>query len=211
MSKLQIIKKGQVPYKEAWAFQRELHAKRLAGRIPDTLVLLEHPPVYTLGKNAGDKNLIDARDADVIQSDRGGDITWHGPGQIVGYPIINLEDHKKSVSWYMRNLEEVIIQTVARFGIESDRISGLTGVWVGNQKVAAMGVRLSRWVTMHGFALNVRPDMSYFDGMIPCGIEGKEVTSLKELLGREISIEEVTPQLIEAFQTTFKFENIIDG
>ena len=144
MSKLQIIKKGQVPYKEAWAFQRELHAKRLAGRIPDTLVLLEHPPVYTLGKNAGDKNLIDARDADVIQSDRGGDITWHGPGQIVGYPIINLEDHKKSVSWYMRNLEEVIIQTVARFGIESDRISGLTGVWVGNQKVAAMGVRLSR-------------------------------------------------------------------
>jgi lipoate-protein ligase B len=211
MSKLQIIKKGQIPYEEAWAFQRELHAKRLAGSIPDTLVLLEHPPVYTLGKNAGDKNLIDARDADVIQSDRGGDITWHGPGQIVGYPIINLEDHKKSVSWYMRNLEEVIIQTIAAFGIESDRISGLTGVWVGNQKVAAMGVRLSRWVTMHGFALNVRPDMSYFNGMIPCGIEGKGVTSLKELLHREISIEEVTPLLIEAFQTTFNFENIIDG
>ena len=211
MSKLQIIKQGQIPYEEAWAFQRELHAKRLAGSIPDTLVLLEHPPVYTLGKNAGDKNLIDARDADVIQSDRGGDITWHGPGQIVGYPIINLEDHKKSVSWYMRNLEEVIIQTIAAFGIESDRISGLTGVWVGNQKVAAMGVRLSRWVTMHGFALNVRPDMSYFNGMIPCGIEGKGVTSLKELLHREISIEEVTPLLIEAFQTTFNFENIIDG
>ena len=130
---------------------------------------------------------------------------------VVGYPILNLEDHKKSVSWYMRNLEEVIIQTLQHFDIKGERISGMTGVWVGNQKVCAMGVRLSRWVTMHGFALNVRPDMSYFNGMIPCGIKGKGVVSMQDLLGVEIMIEEVTPLLIEAFQTTFKFDDIIDG
>lgn len=208
MMNLQLIRRGIVPYQEAWEFQRELHAKRLAGEIPDTLVLLEHPPVYTLGKNVGDENLIDPRDADVIQSDRGGDITWHGPGQLVGYPIFNLEDHQKSVSWYMRSLEAVIIETLKNFDIESGRLEGLTGVWVGNQKVCAMGVRLSRWVTMHGFALNVRPEMSYFQGMIPCGIQGKGVTSMKELLGRDISIDDVILPLKEAFRDVFGFDEI---
>ncbi len=211
MAVLQVIKKGLVPYNEAWDFQREMHAKRLAGEIHDTLILLEHPPVYTLGKSAGDANLLDAGDAEVIQSDRGGDITWHGPGQIVGYPIINLENHQKSVSWYMRNLEQVIIQTLGDFEIESDRTPGLTGVWIGNNKISAMGVRLSRWVSMHGFALNVRPDMSYFRGMIPCGIEGKGVVSMQELLNREISPEEVIPHLIQAFESVFGFEKTIDG
>jgi len=210
MSNLTIIKKGLVPYEEAWEYQRKIHASRLAGERGDTLILLEHPPVYTFGKNSDRSNLINARDAQVIQSDRGGDITWHGPGQLVGYPIINLEDHKKSVSWYMRNLEEVIIQTLQTYEIEGGRIPGMTGVWVGDKKVCAMGVRLSKWVTMHGFALNVRPDMSYFNGMIPCGIKGKGVVSMKELLGREISVDEVTAPLLQAFKSVFGFEEIVD-
>lgn len=208
MKILNIIKKGQVPYAEAWEFQREIHAKRLAGEIPDTLIFIEHPPVYTLGKNSDTSNLIDPRDAEVIKSDRGGDITWHGPGQLVGYPIINLEDHKKSVSWYMRNLEEVIIRTLQSFDIEAGRITGLTGVWVGNLKVCAMGVRLSRWVTMHGFALNVNPDMSYFSGMIPCGIQGKGVVSMEALLSRPIRTEEVVLPLTQAFQAVFGYDSI---
>jgi len=199
-----------VPYQDAWEYQRQTHAKRLAGEIPDTLILLQHPPVYTFGKNADRSNLINARDAEVVMSDRGGDITWHGPGQLVGYPIINLEDHKKSVSWYMRNLEEVIIKTLEYYDIQGDRIPGMTGVWVENQKVCAMGVRLSRWVTMHGFALNVGPDMSYFNGMIPCGIKGKGVVSMKELLGKEVSIDEVIDPLTLAFQSVFGFEKIIE-
>jgi lipoyl(octanoyl) transferase len=210
MPQLDVITKGLIPYETAWKYQRELHAQRLAGDIPDTLVLLEHPPVYTFGKNSDRSNLIDPLDAEVIQSDRGGDITWHGPGQLVGYPIINLEEHKKSVSWYMRNLEEVIISTLKDFEISGDRISGMTGVWVGNQKICAMGVRLSRWVTMHGFALNVRPDMSYFNGMIPCGIKGKGVVSMKDLLGKEIEIEDVIPPLIQAFRSVFNFHDQVN-
>jgi len=206
MSALHIIKKGQVPYREAWDFQREIHARRLAGEIPDTLILVEHPPVFTLGKNADDRNLIDPGDAEVIQSDRGGDITWHGPGQLIGYPVINLEDHRKSVSWYMRNLEEVIILTLKQFDINSERITGLTGVWVGDRKVCAMGVRLSRWVTMHGFALNVDPDMSYFNGMIPCGIQDKGVVSMQALLSREIKTKEVILPLTQAFQAVFEYD-----
>jgi len=210
MRELKIIQKGITPYEAAWEFQRQTHARRLSGEIPDTLILLEHPPVYTFGKNSDQSNLIDPQDAEVIQSDRGGDVTWHGPGQLVGYPILNLEDHKKSVSWYMRKLEEVIIETLHQFDISGDRIVGLTGVWIGENKICAMGVRLSRWVTMHGFALNVRPDMSYFHGMVPCGIKGKGVVSMRELLGREIQMEEVTSPMIKAFQKAFEFDNLID-
>ena len=210
MTDLRILNQGLVPYEAAWEFQKKTHASRLAGESPDTLILLEHPPVYTFGKNADRTNLIDPKDAEVIQSDRGGDITWHGPGQLVGYPILNLEDHKKSVSWYMRNLEEVIIKTLGQFDIEGGRVSGMTGVWVGDQKVCAMGVRLSRWVTMHGFALNVGPDMSYFHGMIPCGIKGKGVVSMNELLKTELDMQEVITPLVKAFQTVFAFDNILD-
>lgn len=208
MTSLNVELPGRVAYQAAWDYQRELHAKRLAGEIPDTLVLLEHPPVYTFGKNSDESNLLNPRDAEVIQSDRGGDITWHGPGQLVGYPIFNLEEHRKSVSWYMRNLEEVIIRTLQSFGIESARVDGLTGVWLGNEKICAMGVRLSRWVTMHGFALNTEPDMSYFQGMIPCGIQEKGVTSMARVLDRSIGFDEVIPPLLEAFKSVFGFEHI---
>ena len=209
MASLELIHKGLMPYSAALEFQRKKHAQRLTGDIPDTLILLEHPPVYTFGKNADKSNLLDPGDAEVIQSDRGGDITWHGPGQLVGYPIINLEEHKKSVSWYMRNLEEVIIQTLGHFDITGTRIKGMTGVWVADQKVCAMGVRLSRWVTMHRFALNVGPDMSYFDGMIPCGIKGKGVVSMNEILEEQLTINDVIPILTSSFQRVFEFDDVI--
>lgn len=199
---------GTVPYMLAWDIQKEHHAARLADEIPDTLLLVEHLPVYTFGKNADKTNLLNPRDAEVIQSDRGGDITWHGPGQLVGYPIFNLKEHKPSVSWYMRSLEEVIIQVLKTSGIESGRISGLTGVWVGDRKICAMGVRLSHWVTMHGFALNVAPDLSYFTGMVPCGIKDKGVTSLALELGRKIVVSEVIPAVVQSFQNIFGFENL---
>ena len=199
---------GTVPYMVAWDIQKKHHAARLAGEIPDTLLLVEHPPVYTFGKNANKANLLNPRDAEVIQSDRGGDITWHGPGQIVGYPIINLKEHKPSVSWYMRTLEEMIIRTLANFNIISGRIKGLTGVWVVDRKICALGVRLSRWVTMHGFALNIAPDLSYFAGMIPCGISDKGVTSMAVELDRQISISEVAPVLVGTFQRTFGFNQV---
>ncbi|MCF7902677.1 MAG: lipoyl(octanoyl) transferase LipB [Candidatus Marinimicrobia bacterium] len=199
---------GTVPYMLAWDIQKEHHAARLAGEISDTLLLLEHPPAYTFGKNANTKNLLNPRDAEVIQSDRGGDITFHGPGQIVGYPILNLKEHQTSVSWYMRTLEAMIIRTLGNFSIEADRIAGLTGVWVGDRKICAMGVRLSKWVTMHGFALNVAPDLSYFAGMIPCGISDKGITSMQMELGQPITITEVSTVLVGTFQRTFGFEHV---
>ena len=174
------------------------------------MILLEHPPVYTFGKNADHDNLLNARDAEVVQSDRGGDITWHGPGQLVGYPILNPKDHRQSVSWYMRQLEEVVIRVLQHFDISAGRIDKLTGVWVADRKICAMGVRLSHWVTMHGFALNVRPDMSYFDGMIPCGIQGKGVISMAEILTEAPQVTDVNPVLVRHFQDVFGFDQIIE-
>ncbi len=209
MSDKLIIKAlGTVPYMVAWDIQKKHHAARLKGEIPDTLLLVEHPPVYTFGKNANKNNLLSPRDAEVIQSDRGGDITWHGPGQIVGYPILNLKEHKPSVSWYMRTLEEMVIRTLGNFSIAAGRIKGLTGVWIEDRKICALGVRLSHWVTMHGFALNVAPDLSYFAGMIPCGISDKGVTSMAVELDRQISVSEVVPVLVGTFRRTFGFNRV---
>jgi len=209
MPALKLLQKGLLPYRTAWALQQQLHEQRRNSAIPDTLILLEHPPVYTFGKNADHENLLNARDAEVVQSDRGGDITWHGPGQLVGYPILNLKDHRQSVSWYMRQLEEVIIRVLQHFNIPAGRIDKLTGVWVADRKICAMGVRLSRWVTMHGFALNVGPDMSYFDGMIPCGIKGKGVVSMNEILEEQLTINDVIPILTSSFQRVFEFDDVI--
>ena len=174
---------GRQPYQPIWELQKQLHGKRVDGDIPDVVLFVEHNHVYTFGKNADTNNLLDTkpRNAEVVQIDRGGEVTYHGPGQLVCYPIIDLHDYKMSVSWYMRLLENVVIDCLKSYGIESGQKEGLTGVWVDDDKICAMGVRLSKWVTMHGFALNLNPDMTYFDGIIPCGIFEYGVTSLHEL------------------------------
>ena len=180
---LQYFWLGRQPYQPIWELQKQLHAKRVLGRIQNVVLLVEHEHVYTFGKNADTNNLLDSkpRNAEVVHIDRGGEVTYHGPGQLVCYPIIDLHDYKMSVSWYMRLLENVVIDCLKSYGIESGQKEGLTGVWVDDDKICAMGVRLSKWVTMHGFALNLNPDMTYFDGMIPCGIFEYGVTSLEDL------------------------------
>jgi lipoate-protein ligase B len=184
---------GQRPYQEVWDYQKEIQAKRIAGEIEDTFLMVEHEPVYTLGKNANENHLLQSRDqsVDVFNIERGGDITFHGPGQLVGYPILDLSNYKKSVSWYMRTLEQIIIDTVSEFGIEAKRIEGLTGVWVGDEKIAALGVRIRRWVTMHGFSINVNTDLTFYDGIIPCGIFDHGITSMEQLLCRPQDMEKV--------------------
>ena len=196
---------GQKSYKAVWDLQKEMQQQRIKGDIEDTLILVEHDPVYTLGKNANEDHLLQSRDqsVDVFNIERGGDITFHGPGQLVGYPILDLSNYKKSVSWYMRTLEQVLIDTLIEFKIAAQRNDGLTGVWVGDKKIAALGVRISRWVTMHGFALNVNPNLSFYDGIIPCGIFDHGVTSMEQLLGETQNNDNVKNMVIEKFNKYF--------
>ena len=196
---------GRKSYKAVWDLQKEMQQQRIKGDIEDTLILVEHDPVYTLGKNANEDHLLQSRDqsVDVFNIERGGDITFHGPGQLVGYPILDLSNYKKSVSWYMRTLEQVLIDTLIEFKIIAQRNDGLTGVWVGDEKIAALGVRISRWVTMHGFALNVNPDLSFYDGIIPCGIFDHGVTSMEQLLGETQNNDNVKNMVIEKFNKCF--------
>ena len=197
---------AQKSYKEVWDLQKDMQDQRIDGKIEDTLILVEHEPVYTIGKNADENHLLQSRDESVgvFQIERGGDITFHGPGQLVGYPILGLSNYKKSISWYMRTLEQILIDTVSDFGIEAERIEGLTGVWVGDEKIAALGVRISRWVTMHGFALNVNTDLAYYDGIIPCGIFDHGVTSMEQHLGYLLNMEDIKKDLIKYFNFYFK-------
>ena len=180
-------------YQEVWDLQKDFQKKRIEKRLDDTLILVEHEPVYTLGKNANKNHLLQSRDRsiNVYDIERGGDITFHGPGQLVGYPIIDLSYYRRSVSWYMLRLEQLAIDVLKDFGISASRIKGLTGVWVGEEKIAAQGVRISRWVTMHGFSLNVNPDLSFYDGIIPCGIFDHGITSMEELLGSSQDMDDV--------------------
>ena len=196
---------GRKSYKAVWDLQIKMQQQRIRGDIEDTLILVEHDPVYTLGKNADKGHLLQSRDesVDVFNIERGGDITFHGPGQLVGYPIIDLSNYKKSVSWYMRTLEQVLIETLIEFKIIAERNDGLTGVWVGDEKIAALGVRISRWVTMHGFALNVDPDLSFYDGIIPCGIFDHGVTSMEQLLGKTQNNNNVKNVVIKKFNKYF--------
>jgi len=196
---------GRKSYKAVWDLQKEMQQQRIKGDIEDTLILVEHDPVYTLGKNANEDHLLQSRDqsVDVFNIERGGDITFHGPGQLVGYPILDLSNYKKSVSWYMRTLEQVLIDTLIEFKIIAQRNNGLTGVWVGDEKIAALGVRISRWVTMHGFALNVNPDLSFYDGIIPCGIFDHGVTSMEQLLGETQNNDNVKNMVIKKFNKYF--------
>ncbi|MCH7762379.1 MAG: lipoyl(octanoyl) transferase LipB [Candidatus Marinimicrobia bacterium] len=201
---------GKRNYQEVWDLQKNLQSKRINGEIVDTLLLVEHEPVYTLGKNADENHLLQnyPQDINVFHIERGGDITFHGPGQLVGYPIIDLHNYKLSISWYMRSLEQTIIKTLNHFGIEGERKEGLTGVWVKDEKIAAFGVRVSRWVTMHGFSLNVNTDLSYYDGIIPCGIFEYGVTTMQKILGDEVEMENVKQKLIHEFSIVFNQENL---
>ncbi len=202
---------GRLPYEEAWDLQRAIHEGKTTGRtLDDYLLLLEHPHVYTVGRNGDGANLlVDADslstiDAEIHHVDRGGDITYHGPGQLVGYPVLSLDDPKQVVP-YVRRLEEVLIRTLADFGVDSWREAGLTGVWTKAGKVAAIGVRVSRQVTMHGFALNLHPEMSYFEKMNPCGISDRSVTSLTALLGRKVTLQEAVEVLLPHFGEVFGY------
>ena len=206
----QILDLGRKSYEEVWILQKKMQLKRINGDIGDVLILVEHNPVYTLGKNANPNHLLQSRDKsiDVFNIERGGDITFHGPGQLVGYPILNLSNYKKSVSWYMRVLEQLTIDVLNEFKIIAKRVEGLTGVWVGDEKIAAQGVRMSRWVTMHGFSLNVNTDLSFYDGIIPCGIFDRGVTSMEKVLKRTQKMEKVKSLVIDKFNQIFIKSNL---
>ena len=203
---IDILDLGLSPFKEVWDLQKELVKKRQNGQIKDTLILAEHEPVYTLGKNADENHILQhtPRNVKTYQIERGGDVTFHGPGQLVGYPILDLHNYKKSISWYMRGLEQLIIDTLAEFMVTAERKKGLTGVWVGDEKIAALGVRVTRWITMHGFALNVTPDLTYYSGIIPCGIFEYGVTSMARLLTDEVTVDLVKQVLMEKFMNQFR-------
>ena len=209
-TKINILDLGKMEYKLTWDIQKEIHQKVLSKKEPDTLILVEHEPVYTFGKNADQNHLLQSapNDAKVFHIERGGDITYHGPGQIVVYPILDLNRYKKSVSWYMRNLEKVLINTLSDFEINANIKKGLTGVWVGDEKIGAQGVRISRWVTMHGFALNVNTDLKYFGGIIPCGIFEYGVTSMEKIIGKKQDIKKVKYNIIQNFNRFFNLEYI---
>ncbi|HIA80194.1 MAG TPA: lipoyl(octanoyl) transferase LipB [Candidatus Marinimicrobia bacterium] len=202
---LQVMDLGMSAYQEVWDLQKALQARRISGDIGDRLLLVEHEPVYTLGKNAPRDNLLkpEGNGVLVVQTDRGGDITFHGPGQLVGYPILDLHKYRQSVSWYMRSLEQMLIGALSDFGISAGCKKGLTGVWVRDKKIAALGVRISRWVTMHGFALNVNPDLSFYEGIIPCGIRDFGVTSMANLLGQNPKMSTVKKAVVNHFKVYF--------
>ncbi len=206
---------GRVPYDEAHALQKRLVEQRVAGEIPDTLLLLEHPPTITLGRGAkGDGHLLASRDAlaargiEVHEVGRGGDVTYHGPGQLVGYPILDLSPDRRDVRRYVQDLEEIMIRTCAAFGVEAARFPGWNGTWIRedgrDRKIGAVGVRISRWVTMHGFALNVRTDLAQFGLIVPCGIRDKAVTTLAlELGARAPALEDARDACEAAFAEVF--------
>ena len=195
---------GRQSYQFAWELQKEIHQLVKNNEIPSTVLFLEHNNIYTLGKNADKNYLLNTfPHIDVIETDRGGQITYHGPGQLVGYPIINLNKYKKSITWFVNSLEQIIINTLNKFNIESSRIDDLPGVWVDDEKICAIGIRIAQWVTMHGFALNINPDMKYFDGMIPCGILDYGVTSMYKNTNRYIKFDEVMDVLFCEFNNIF--------
>jgi lipoyl(octanoyl) transferase len=200
---------GVTEYESCWNVQRQVFDLRLADAIPDVLLLTEHLPVYTIGRSGDPNHLLaglpelQEKGIGLFYNDRGGDITYHGPGQLVGYPILDLRDYYLDLHRYLRDIESVIINVLGRFGIRGSRIEGYTGVWVGDEKICAIGIKSSKWVTMHGFALNVSTDLSYFDRIIPCGIFEKGVTSMRELLGGTMTIADVVPELLRDFAGVF--------
>ena len=201
-----ILDLGKSHYNDAWKLQKRLQSQRISGQIDDQLLLVEHFPVYTLGKNTPREHLLtkESDNISIIQTDRGGDITFHGPGQLVGYPILDLNQYKRSITWYMRELEQLIIDVLKEYDINAERKKGLTGVWGKGKKIAALGVRISKWVTMHGFSLNINPDLKYYQGIIPCGIKDYGVTSMADLLGNDVpDMSEIKETLVQHFIAKF--------
>ena len=202
---------GETPYGEAWDLQRSLAAAVSQGAIPDTIVLVEHPPVITLGRrtDAGELHVPEEAEVEIVETDRGGKSTYHGPGQLVGYPILDLNRHGRDVKRYCRDLEEAVIRTVGAFGIEATRLQGLTGVWLQAppRKICSIGVHISRWVTTHGYALNVDLDPAPFTEWITaCGLEDASFTTMARELGRPLSVDEVRPAAAEALGAVFEIE-----
>ena len=223
MKSCYIVDVGLIGYPEAWALQKRLVAARKTGAIEDVLLLCEHPHVITLGRNGKREHLraseqvLRQKGVEFHSSDRGGDITYHGPGQLVGYPILNLGAIRKDVVWYVRMLEELMIRATAEFGISAERVTGKTGIWVRGtndsnaaslieEKLGAIGVHISRWVTSHGFAYNVSTDLRYFDLIVPCGITGRKATSLEKILGRAVTRKEVVQPTVRNFGEVFGLE-----
>jgi len=208
---LEVRRLGIVPYADALALQRALVEERRANRVPDLLILLQHPPVITVGVRGdggrshiiADTDRLAALGVAVSETGRGGDVTYHGPGQIVGYPILDLRPDRCDVHRYVRDVEEVMIRTCVDYGVPAGRITGLTGAWVGREKIGAIGVRISRWITSHGFAFNVSTDLTYFDLIVPCGIADRGVTSLQSVLGRSVNTADVEESLVCHFAAVF--------
>ena len=211
-TQIEIQDLGKLLYKKTWNYQKELLKKRSKNEINDTLILVEHEPVFTLGKNADENHILQNYPDNIktYQIERGGDVTYHGPGQLVGYPILDLRNYKKSISWYMRSLEQVIIDTLFDYNITANRKNGLTGVWYNNEKIAALGVRVSRWITMHGFSLNVNPNLNHYKNIIPCGIFEHGVTSMSNILNENIDYENVKKTIIKKFFNQFKIDLPLD-
>ena len=205
---------GRTRYADTWKLQQQVFDLRRLGLVGDVLLLNEHDHVYTIGKGGNDNHLLASDEeltrggVDVFHIDRGGDITYHGPGQLVGYPILDLNTYGTDIHRYLRNLEEVLIRALRDFGIEGAREQGMTGVWVRGEKIAALGVKVSRWITMHGFALNVNTDLSKFGRIIPCGIFHKGVTSMECVLGGAVSMEAVARSVAEAFEEVFECRTV---
>jgi len=196
-----------VPYAEALDWQRELAEDRIAGRLPhDVLLLLEHPPVVTLGRNSQPRHVLQPAGIDVFEVERGGDVTFHGPGQLVGYPILDLRAYKQDLHWYLRTLEQALIEALDVLGILAERNPGFTGVWTRGKKIASIGIHVKQWVTWHGFALNVTTDLTHFDRIVPCGIQGVEMTSVEREAGRGTGDglwQESVEAVVAGFETVF--------
>ena len=219
---------GEMDYRPAWTLQQRIQQRLIAAKrraqpeiLPHVFLFVEHPPVYTIGKSGDRRNLLASEDllrrrgAEVIKIDRGGDITWHGPGQIVGYPILDLDRFTADIHLYLRRIEEMIMRVCAAYGVQGGRIAGRTGVWIGAdsstgpgnaaaRKICAMGIRCSRWTTMHGFALNVNADLDWFAHIVPCGIAHGDVTSLKKETGRTVALQDVKQQIVRCFADLFE-------
>jgi len=207
MNTLEVITTGIIPYADALAWQRELAEDRIAGRLShDVLLLVEHPPVLTLGRNSHPAHLLERHGIDVFEVERGGDVTFHGPGQLVGYPILNLKAYKQDLHWYLRTLEQALIDALTRLEIPAERNPGLTGVWTRGRKIASIGIHVKQWVTWHGFALNVTTDLSHFARIVPCGIQGVEMTSVAKERGAgsgEQLWEESVAAVVKGFESAF--------